>query len=193
MIIRNLINRPIAVSMSLIALVVIGLVSFNYIPISLMPDIDIPQITVQVAYPGASVREVDGRVLKPLKNQLMQVTGLKNIRSEARTDAGSIFMSFEPGSNIDLIFIEVNEKMDRGMNSMPKELDRPRILKASATDIPAFYLDLILKKESSYTPDSLPIAGVGFTQLGDFAQNIVSKRIEQLPQTAMVDVSGVVR
>ena len=192
MIIRNLINRPIAVSMSLIALVVIGLVSFNYIPISLMPDIDIPQITVQVAYPGASVREVDGRVLKPLKNQLMQVTGLKNIRSEARTDAGSIFMSFEPGSNIDLIFIEVNEKMDRGMNSMPKELDRPRILKASATDIPAFYLDLILKKESSYTPDSLPIAGVGFTQLGDFAQNIVSKRIEQLPQTAMVDVSGVV-
>lgn len=192
MIIRNLINRPIAVSMSLIALVVIGLVSFNYIPISLMPDIDIPQITVQVAYPGASVREVDGKVLKPLKNQLMQVNGLKNIRSEARTDAGSIFMSFEPGSNIDLIFIEVNEKMDRGMNAMPKELDRPKVLKASATDIPAFYLDLILKEESSYTPDSLPIAGIGFTQLGDFARSIVSKRIEQLPQTAMVDMSGIV-
>lgn len=178
--------------MSLIALVIIGITSFNYIPISLMPNIDIPQITVQVSYPGASVREVDSKVLKPLKNQMMQVVGLKNIQSESQMDAGSIFMSFEPGSNIDLIFIEVNEKMDRVMNSMPKELERPKVLKASATDIPAFYLDLTLKDEYIYTHDSLPQAGVSFTQLGDFARNIVTKRIEQLPQTAMVDISGVV-
>lgn len=192
MIIKQLINRPIAVTMSVTALLIVGLISFRYIPISLMPDIDIPQITLQVSYPGTSVREIDEKVLQPLKNQLMQVVGLKKIRSEAKTDAGTIYMNFEPGCNIDLIFIEVNEKMDRAMNHMPKEIERPKILKASATDIPAFYLDLTLKDEGKISPDSLPVAGVSFSQLGDFARNIVSKRIEQLPQTAMVDISGIV-
>lgn len=77
MIIKQLINRPIAVTMSVTALLIVGLISFRYIPISLMPDIDIPQITLQVSYPGTSVREIDEKVLQPLKNQLMQVVGLK--------------------------------------------------------------------------------------------------------------------
>lgn len=190
MIVRNLIHRPIAVTMCLIALIAIGCISFKYIPVSLMPDIDIPQITVQVSYPGASVHEVDAEVVAPLRSQLMQVAGLKDIHSESRMDAGSIFMEFEPGSNIDLIFIEVNEKIDRAMNRMPKELERPKVVKASAMDIPAFYLDLSLKNEGGVKDGGLPKAGMKFTQLGEFARNIVSKRIEQLPQTAMVDISG---
>lgn len=190
MIVRNLIHRPIAVTMCLIALIAIGCISFKYIPVSLMPDIDIPQITVQVSYPGASVHEVDAEVVAPLRSQLMQVAGLKDIHSESRMDVGSIFMEFEPGSNIDLIFIEVNEKIDRAMNRMPKELERPKVVKASAMDIPAFYLDLSLKNEGGGKDGSLPKAGMKFTQLGEFARNIVSKRIEQLPQTAMVDISG---
>ena len=79
MIVRNLIHRPIAVTMCLIALIAIGCISFKYIPVSLMPDIDIPQITVQVSYPGASVHEVDAEVVAPLRSQLMQVAGLKDI------------------------------------------------------------------------------------------------------------------
>ena len=176
MIVRNLIHRPIAVTMCLIALIAIGCISFKYIPVSLMPDIDIPQITVQVSYPGASVHEVDAEVVAPLRSQLMQVAGLKDIHSESRMDAGSIFMEFEPGSNIDLIFIEVNEKIDRAMNRMPKELERPKVVKASAMDIPAFYLDLSLKNEGVGKDGSLPKAGMKFTQLGEFARNIVSKR-----------------
>lgn len=113
MIVRNLIRRPIAVTMCLIAFIVIGCISFKYIPVSLMPDIDIPQITVQVTCPGASVHEVDSRVVTPLRNQLMQVAGLKDIHSESKMDAGTIYLSFEPGSRIDLLFIEVNEKIDR--------------------------------------------------------------------------------
>lgn len=176
--------------MCLIALVVIGCISFRYIPVSLMPDIDIPQITVQVSCPGASVREVDSRVVAPLRGQLMQVAGLKDIHSESRMDAGTLFLEFEAGSNIDLIFIEVNEKIDRAMSRMPKELERPKVIKASAMDIPAFYLDLSLKDEQPGKDGSLPAAGSGFARLGEFARNIVSKRIEQLPQTAMVDFSG---
>lgn len=108
--IKRLITRPIAVTMSVIAIVVLGMVAVGYLPVSLMPAINIPQITVQVSAPGLSVREVDNTLLKPLKNQLSQVAGLKNITAEARADVGAIYMNFEPDCNIDIVFIDVNEK-----------------------------------------------------------------------------------
>lgn len=181
---KSLIHRPIAVSMCLIALVVMGMLALRFIPVSLMPDIDIPQITVQASLPGYSAQEVERKVVSSLRGQLMQVAGVKDIRSESRLDAGNIVMTFEPGSNIDLLFIEVNEKIDRAMNSMPKEMERPKVMKASAMDIPAFYLDLYLKDDKA--------SELAFAQLGRFARGVVSKRIEQLPQTAMVDMSGTV-
>ena len=180
---KKLLHRPIAVTMCLIALVVMGCLALRYIPVSLMPDIDVPQITVQANMPGYSAREIDRDVISPLRGQLMQVAGVKDIRSESRMDAGYVVMTFEPGSNIDLLFIEVNEKIDRTMNTMPKDMERPKVIKASAMDIPAFYLDVWLKNETN---------DLAFAQLGRFAKGVVSKRIEQLPQTAMVDISGTV-
>ncbi len=177
---HQIIKRPIAVSMCIIALTVIGILSLRKIPVSLMPDIDIPQITVQVSMPGYSAQEVERNVVSPLRGRLMQVAGVTDIRSESRMDAGSVKLTFEPGSNVNLLFIEVNEKVDRAMNQMPKEMERPKVMKASAMDIPAFFLDLTPKESSK------------FPQLSKFAKNVVVKRIEQLPQTAMVDVSGTV-
>ena len=80
--IKELLKRPIGVTMSVVAIVVLSIVAMGYLPVSLMPAIDIPQITIQVSAPGLSVREVDNTLLKPLKNQLSQVTGLKNITAE---------------------------------------------------------------------------------------------------------------
>lgn len=182
---RKLVHRPIAVSMCLIAIAVIGVLAIRHIPVSLMPDIDVPHIAVQAFYPGASVEEVEGQVTRPLRQQLLQVSGLKEMRSESRMDAGILRLTFETGSDMDLIFIDVNEKVDRAMSSLPKEAERPKVMKTSALDIPAFYLDLSLKNEK--TGDD---ASMRFAELGRFARDVVAKRIEQMPETAMVDVSG---
>ncbi|MDE6335689.1 MAG: efflux RND transporter permease subunit [Muribaculaceae bacterium] len=182
---RSLIHRPIAVSMCLIAIAVVGILSLRYIPVSLLPDIDVPQITVQVLYPGASVSEVEEKATRPLRRQLLQVAGLKEIRSESRMDAGTIRMAFEPGSDMDLIFIDVNEKVDRAMRFLPVDTDRPKVMKASAMDIPAFYLDMVLCEDAPSAE-----AALRFASLGKFARDVVARRIEQLPETAMVDVSG---
>lgn len=190
--IKKLITRPIAVTMSVIATVVLSMVAMRYLPVSLMPAIDIPQITVQVSAPGLSVREIDNTLLKPLKNQLSQVVGLKNITAEARADIGTVYMNFEPDCNIDIVFIDVNEKMDRAITSLPKDVERPKVIKASVTDIPAFYLNLSLKNSIPRKDGEPSEAGVEFSELGQFARDVISKRIEQLPQTAMVDISGVV-
>lgn len=133
---KNLLHRPIAVTMILIALVAIGVLSLTYIPVSLMPQIDIPRITVQCVKTGASVTEIEQQMINPLRQQLSQVAGLKDIESQSRIDAGTITMTFEPGADMDILFIEVNEKIDRAMNSLPKDMERPKIIKASAMDIP---------------------------------------------------------
>lgn len=184
--IRYLIHRPIAVTMILIAVVVVGIVGIRNIPVSLMPDIDIPQISVQANVPGYSVQEMESKVIAPLRGQLARVPGVKSVSSDARMDVGSILLKFEAGANIGQMFIEVNEKVDMAMGGMPKEVARPKVIKASATDIPAFYLDISFKDEKTGEP-----ASARFAQLSDFAKNVVSRRLEQLPAAAMVDVSGI--
>ena len=105
---KTILLRPIAVTMCIIALTVMGVLALRLIPVSLMPDIDIPQITVQVSMPGYSAQEIERTVVNPLRGRLMQMAGLTDIRSEARMDAGSVKMTFNPGSNVNLLFIEVN-------------------------------------------------------------------------------------
>src|SRR5574344_1896939 len=139
---RGLIERPIAVTMTIIAILIVGAVSIGMLPVSLMPDVDIPQITVQLSMKGASAREVDEAVIKPLRSQLIQVPALQELRCEAVNGGGTVFMQFEHNSDLDFNFIEVNEKIDRALSSLPKELDRPKVIKASATDIPVFFIDL---------------------------------------------------
>ncbi len=186
---RDIIVRPIAVTMSLIAIAILGLLALQKIPVSLMPDIDIPRITVQIPASGYAAPEVEQRYVTPMRQQLAQVAGLKSIESTSRMDAGTITMEFETGSNMSLIFIDVNEKLDRAMNNMPKEMERPKVMKASAMDVPAFYLDIYLKDKGTESAENSELS---FAQLGKFVKGVASKRIEQLPQTAMVDMSGTV-
>lgn len=177
----KLVERPIAVSMTIVAILIVGIVAIGKLPISLMPDVDIPQITVQVSESGSSAREINGQVIKPLRMQLIQIPALQEIRCEAVNGSGTIFMEFNHKSDIDLNFIEVNEKIDKVLSSLPKEVERPKVIKASATDIPAFFINI----------SSEGCSVEKFLELSVFAKEIVSRRIEQLPQVALVDISGV--
>lgn len=212
--VRFLIRRPIAITMSFIAILVLGIVSMNYIPVSLMPDIDIPEITVQVSVSNTSARELENTVVQPLRRQLMQLSHLSDITSESRNETGLIHLKFDYGADINFAFVEVNEKIDRAMSYLPRSIDRPRVIKANATDIPVFYLNLTLKSSktedrrqksegaklsnvsnsvnSNTSNSNLFPVSQQFTDLSRFAAHVISKRIEQLTEVAMVDMSGTV-
>lgn len=179
--IGKLIERPIAVTMSIIAVLVLGAVAIGLLPVSLMPNVDIPQITVQVTLKGASAREIDESVMKTLRSNLIQISGLKDLTCTSNNDGGVIFMQFNHDSNLDYNFIEVNEKIDQCISSFPESMERPKVIKASATDIPVFFIDIVSENSSLES----------FMELSRFAKEVISKRIEQIPQVAMVDVSGV--
>jgi multidrug efflux pump subunit AcrB len=186
--VRFLIQRPVAVLMAFLALVVIGVVTYFTLPVSLLPDIPIPDITVQVSMPESSAREVENTVVKALRNQLMQVTELRDIKSETRDESAHVNLRFNHGTNINLAFIEVNEKIDAAMNYMPRDFERPRVIKASATDIPVFYLNLSLKEDDKYAASNTE----QFIEMSKFAETVIKRRIEQLPEVTMVDVTGTV-
>ncbi|MDF9831302.1 efflux RND transporter permease subunit [Parabacteroides sp. PF5-6] len=197
---KFLLQRPIAVLMAFTACFIVGLVTYFTLPVSLLPDIAIPEITVQVSGQNTSARELENTVVKPIRQQLMQVARLRDIQSETRDGTGIIRLSFDFGTNTDLAFIEVNEKIDVAMNYLPREIDRPRVVKASATDIPVFCLNLTVKTGKSEMSSSqlstfnsqlsTEEGDVAFLELCEFAESVIKRRIEQLPEVAMVDITG---
>lgn len=190
---KTMLDRPVTVTMTLLVVMVLGIVSINRLPVSLIPDVDIPYITVQVTASDLSAREIDESISAPLRQQLIQLSSLEELRSESRDGVGTIRLTFQQGADIDYLFIEVNEKIDRSMGSLG-DIDRPRVFKSSAVDIPAFYINMALKEESQVLDDEVdkelfPVSG-DFSDMSAFASEVVTKRIEQLDEVAMVDVSG---
>ena len=190
---KRLIDRPIAVTMVMLVIIVLGIVSIRRLPVSLMPDVKIPYITVQVSESSFSAREMEESVIKPLRQQLVQINGLEDIVSESNDGIGTIQLTFGHKSDMDYLFVEVNEKIDRTMSMLPT-IERPKVIKASASDIPAFFINVSRKNsaERSKTESSDYSVGVEFSQMSHFVEDVVIKRIEQLPEVAMVDFSGTI-
>ena len=179
--VRYLLNHRIAVIMAFLAMVILGCVTYVTLPVSLLPDIAIPHITVQVTGENVSARELENTVVAPLRRQLMQVGGLSELRSETRDGSAVVSLTMDYGVNTSLAFIEVNEKIDGAMNSLPKSMSRPKAVKASATDIPVVYLQLTSRNDDEND----------FNEISRIADNIVRRRLEQLPEISMVDITGV--
>lgn len=178
--IKHLLHRPIAVLMSFLALILLGVVVLRSIPISLMPDLPVPTLIVQIEYPNTNARDLESTVVRDVRNQLVQVSHLEDISSETRDNQAVVTLSFEAGSNTDLLFLEVNEKIDQMMGNLPRDLERPQVVKSNISDVPVFYLS-VFPKDSS--------AGLDL-ELSDFARSVLKRRIEQLASVAFVDWTG---
>ncbi len=182
---KKLIHRPIAVFTILVAALVLGITVMRNLPVSLVPEVDIPLITVKVSDPNSSAREIHQRIVTPLRTALVQVSSLTSLDAVSRDGSGIVEMSFEYGANMDLLFVEVNERIDRIMSTLPRDVERPKVLRSSATDLPVYYINVGLKSGST-SSDSL-------LQLSEFVREVIVRRIEQVEEVAMVDVSGLVQ
>lgn len=194
---RNLLLRPISVTMLVFALLILGCVSMRMIPVSLVPDMDVPHLSVQVSSPGKSADQVEKDILSLLRSSLVQMSGLVDFRSIAYDGMGSIDLEFEPGSQMDLLFVETNERVDRVWPLLSGVSERPRVVKANTNDIPAFYLDVTLRKPIGTDTDSdmvdygaIEKVSSDFLGLSSFVRQVVVRQLEQLEEVSMVDVSG---
>jgi multidrug efflux pump subunit AcrB len=176
--IKFLIHRPIAVLVSTFSLVILGILTFQKIPISLLPNIAVPEITVQVSYPVASAKELNQTITKPILNQLQQVNHLADIEAESRDGFAVVKLHFDFGTNINLAYIEANEKIDAIVGNLPRDMERPQVIKAGASDIPVFNLNVWSTSEED------------FLELSEFCENVLKRRLEQTKEVALVDITG---
>ncbi len=182
--VKFLIHRPIAVTMAFLALLLIGIATTTSLPVSLMPDIDIPVISIRVSSSEMPARQLENTIVNNLRARLKEVNHVEEMRSETRDGTAWIELRFRHGTPIDLASVEVNEKVDKAMNSFPSGMQRPEVVRASASDIPVFYLMVNRKKEVTSGNRA------EFLELSSFASQVIRKRLEQLPEVALVDMSG---
>ncbi|MCF8716342.1 efflux RND transporter permease subunit [Joostella atrarenae] len=187
---KFLIYRPIAVLITTLALTILGIVTIHYIPISLMPSIEVPEITVQVEVENLSNKEMEEVVSKPLRRALMQVNHLKDIKSQTFSGKSVIKLFFDYGTNLDYSFILVNEKVDIAMKDLPRNTERPKVLKSSTSEVPVYYLTFTLKNDIAI--DDNGNITQEFLDFNLFVDQVIKRRIEQIPEVAMVDLNGLV-
>lgn len=176
--VRFLLARPIAVLMTFLALMVFSMLVLRTLPISLLPPIDVPQIVVKVSYPNASPEAIEQNVLKTIREGLITLSGLEEMESKAGAEVGSIRLSFDYSTQMELAYIDVNEKIDRITNSLPAGLSRPEVIRINTSDIPVARVQVVPKE------------GVDEVQASLLTENVLKKRIEQLPGVSLVDING---
>lgn len=160
--------------------VVLALFFGRSIPISLLPSVSIPRITVSISSPDKTARIIENTITRPVRNQLMQMGHLEYMESTSRNGSAFIELQLSHGTNTDLSFIEANEKIDQAMNLLPRDVSRPRVVKSTLTDVPIFYIAVVPRDVRQVDP----------LELSEFAEKVIKRRLEQLQEIAFVDLHG---
>jgi multidrug efflux pump len=175
---RQFILRPVATSLFMLAIVLVGGVAYKQLPVSALPQVDYPTIQVLTFYPGASPDVMASSVTAPLERQFGQVPGLNQMTSISSQGSSLITLQFVLDLSIDVAEQEVQASINASGTYLPKDLPNPPIYsKSNPADTPIITLGL--------TSASLPLAKVE-----DYADTRLVQKISQLPGVGLVNISG---
>ncbi|MGB6309325.1 MAG: efflux RND transporter permease subunit [Steroidobacteraceae bacterium] len=175
---RLFVLRPVATSLLMIALVLIGLVAARFLPVSSLPDVDYPTIQVQTFYPGASPQVMATTVTAPLEVQLGEIPSLTQMTSASSAGASVITLQFNLALNLDIAEQNVQEAINAANSLLPSGLPAPPVYaKVNPADQPILTL--------AVTSDSMSL-----TQLQDVANNRLASKISEVPGVGQVTPSG---
>ncbi len=139
---------PVATFMVYSAVILLGFISFFRLPLSLLPDLELPELTVVTEYEGAAPKEIETLVTRPLEGGLASVPGVRDISSVSTEGFSIIRLKFAWGRKMDLAAMEVREKADLIRSSLPQDARRPIVLKYNPSDQPVMTLSLTAVQEN---------------------------------------------
>src|SRR5438105_12817954 len=175
---RLFILRPVATSLLMAAIMLVGMVAYRFLPLSALPEVDYPTIQVVTLYPGASPDVMTSSVTAPLEVQLGQMPGLNQMSSVSSAGSSVITLQFSLALNLDLAEQEVQAAINAAGNLLPTDLPAPPIYsKVNPADAPVLTLGL--------TSKTLPL-----TQVEDLADTRLAQKISQLTGVGLVSISG---
>jgi len=175
---RPFILRPVATSLLMAAILLAGLVAYEQLPVSALPEVDYPTIQVVTFYPGASPEVVASAVTAPLERQFGQVPGLNQMTSTSSGGSSIIILQFALNLNIDVAEQEVQAAINAAQTYLPANLPSPPIYsKSNPADAPILTLGLTSKS-------------IALFQVEDMADTRLAQKISQIPGVGLVTISG---
>ncbi len=176
---RLFILRPVATTLLMVGLLLVGIVAYTQLPVSALPEVDYPTIQVVTFYPGADPDVMASSVTAPLERQFGQVPGLSQMTSTSSLGSSIITLQFNLEQNIDVEEQQVQAAINAATTYLPKDLPNPPIYsKVNPADSPILTLWRL-------TSDTLPLSKVE-----DLADTALAQKISQLPGVGLVSISG---
>jgi len=126
---RISIRQPVFTTMVMLALIIIGLASYQRLPIEQMPDVDFPVVAITASYPGASPEAVESDVLEPLEDAVSTIAGLDTIEATARSGAATVILTFNLDVNSQAAAQDVRDKIAQISGLLPEEVNDPVVLR----------------------------------------------------------------
>src|SRR5580658_4044620 len=175
---RPFILRPVATTLLMAAIMLVGIVAYRFLPISALPEVDYPTIQVQTFYPGASPEVMTSSVTSPLEVQFGQMPGLNQMFSTSSAGASVITLQFSLDLSLDIAEQEVQAAINAAGNLLPVDLPAPPIYaKVNPADAPILTLAL--------TSNTLPL-----TQVQSIAEQQLGQKISQIGGVGLVTIAG---
>src|SRR5579859_3657863 len=170
--------RPVATSLIMIAIMLVGAVGYFFLPLSALPEVDYPTIQVQTFYPGASPDVMTSAVTAPLERQFGQMPGLNQMSSISSGGASVLTLQFDLSLNLDIAEQEVQAAINAAGNLLPQSLPAPPVYaKVNPADAPILTLAITSKS-------------MRLTDLEDLADTRIAQKISQLPGIGLVSING---
>jgi hydrophobic/amphiphilic exporter-1 (mainly G- bacteria), HAE1 family len=172
------IRKPIMTTLVMITLLIFGAAAYLGLPVSDLPVVEYPVITVDVSYPGASPLMMASTVANPLEKECMQIQGLQSIISSNTEGSSQITLSFDLSVNVDLAAPDVQAAIQRAMANLPDDLPQPPTYqKTNPSDQPIIHIVV--------TSDTLTTG-----QLYDYGNTSIAQRLSMVMGVSRVDVWG---
>src|SRR5271166_6195159 len=172
------IRKPIATAMLMAAILLLGLIGYELLPVAALPNIDSPTIQVTAQLPGADAQTVAGTVTTPLERQFGQIPGLTQMTSSSATEYAEITLQFDRRRTVDSAAQDVQAAINATAGQLPPTMPNPPIYrKTNPADTPVLMLAL--------TSETLPL-----TTVSDYANSILAQKISQMPGVGLVGIGG---
>lgn len=169
-------ERPVAVWMLFLAIVLLGVISYLRLPIDLLPDVSYPRLVVYTLYPEVAPAEVERRITEPIEAEAASVPGVERITSTSRYGVSLVTLRFAWGTDMDFAMLNVREKMDNVRDALPETATRPTILRVDPESEPVMTLSVA--------------GGIDLWQTKELAETVFRRRLEQLDGVAQAAVTG---
>ncbi len=169
------IKRPVFATVVNLLLILLGIVCYDRLSVREYPNIDVPVVTVDTNYPGASAEIMESQITKPLEDSLSGIEGIDFIRSISRSERSQITVEFKLDRDPDAAASDVRDRVGRVRGVLPEEIDEPIVAKVEADAQPIMWIAI-----SSDTKSALEVS--------DFADRIVQDRLQTLTGVANIRI-----